>query len=211
MSFGGSVLAMIMSIKDNARLKTNVHEKWKTDKNYRYRKHKSLEFKKVSKEELAVIIAKNRKKAKRERLTQTILTISLFVSILYIGSKFFTNKGENIIEAIQRRKQEQIDAFNRKKELERRKEEEQLLFLLNDGYKWLNKRHYKNAQKQFYKAYEFKPNDFRVKLANATVYVYQCIETQKNCHIAERLLLELKDDFSNKTEVKELVKYYEVK
>ena len=171
MGFGGSVLAMIISLKNNARLKQNAHDRWKNDKNYRYKEHKELKFKEVSKEELAKVISKNRKKARQERLVEIILTVSVFILILFGISKLFTKKGENIIEAQQRRKQEQIDQYTQKKNREKQKEEEHLLFLLNDGYKWLNKKHYKNARTQFYNAYQFKPNDYRVKLANTTLYV----------------------------------------
>jgi hypothetical protein len=205
----GSILSMIISLKNNARLRKDSHERWKSDKNYRYKTNKPLEFKKVSKEELAEVIARNRKKAKQERRIQLVVTIVVFLLLLFGISKLFTQKGENIIEAQQRKKQERINEYKSETEKDKRIEEEHLMYLLNDGYMWLDKKHYKNARTQFYNAYMFKPNDFRVKLANSRLFVTLCVEMDNNCHVAERMVEELKEKYIHRVEVKDLIEFYE--
>ncbi|MFV0269031.1 MAG: hypothetical protein ACK5HT_18045 [Draconibacterium sp.] len=82
MSFGGSVLAMIQSLRANARPKHKAYQDWTKTENRRYSGNPQVSFKKVSAEKLAEIKAKNREETEREqRRSYWKITLSLLLII----------------------------------------------------------------------------------------------------------------------------------
>ncbi|MFV0592390.1 MAG: hypothetical protein ACK5M7_13470 [Draconibacterium sp.] len=67
MGFGGSVLAMIQSLRANARPKHKAYQDWTKTEKRRYSNNPQVFFKKVSAEQLAEIKAQNRLETERER------------------------------------------------------------------------------------------------------------------------------------------------
>jgi hypothetical protein len=73
-------------------------------------------------------------------------------------------------------------------------------------YCWarLEKGDYENAKYRFHRAYQLKSNDYMTFFALTTVYIYDCMENQIDCDIAEDLLNKLELSFASKSEVIEL-------
>ena len=187
MSFGGSVLAMIQSLRANARPKHRVYDALEKAEERRFGVNKKLWSKSVSPEELARIKAKFKKKITTEQHRSTIITIFsviiLIPLILFTGFEFFFNAGQKQEQARQTvLAEEKIDL-------------EQINYLLNSGYEWLNKKHYKNARFQFNRVLELQPENKTAKYGMAASYVYQCEIDSSGCDEAEKLLNAYIEDY----------------
>ena len=84
MSFGGSVLAMITSLKNNARKKKPAFKSWKEDKHIFHFRKRPLVYKQVSKVELNKIKQEIQLKAQKDRRKQRILLVVISVPILVL-------------------------------------------------------------------------------------------------------------------------------
>ncbi|MCE4563035.1 hypothetical protein INQ51_01810 [Maribellus sp. CM-23] len=180
MSFGGSVLAMIQSLRANARPKHKAYQDWTKTENRRYSSSPQVFFKKVSAEKLAEIKAKNREETEREqRRSYWKITLSLLVIVpvvtLFLFEFFF-----------------QPDRINRNparsKTVEATLSAEQIDYLLNSGYSWLNKNHYKNARFQFERVLEVQPRNKIAVYGMAASFVYECKKERQKCDEAQKRL-----------------------
>ncbi|PKQ61724.1 hypothetical protein BZG02_14975 [Labilibaculum filiforme] len=200
MSFGGSVQAMISSIKNNARPKNDRFRSHSKDCIKRPSAIRTLEYKKVTESELKQIKNKIRVKALKEnrklKLLVLLISIPILGTIYCIAQYKIDDFQENHrIAAI--KIQHEIDEIKQAKE-------NKILYFLEDGSSWLNKGHYKNAKTQFYNAYKIESDDYRINYANTKVYVLDCIENNVKCVTAERMVKGLKEKYGNKAEIVEL-------
>ncbi|WP_461633150.1 hypothetical protein [Labilibaculum euxinus] len=207
MSFGGSVQAMIISIRNNARPKKNIFRSRKKDHVNLHSEESSLEYKTVSETELKQIKKKIRANALKEnrklKIWVLIISIPILIGIYFIVQNRIDNfHEEKRIEAIE--KQKAIDEIELAKE-------NKILYLLMDGTKWLNTGQYKNAKTQFYRAYKIEQEDYRINYANAKAYVLDCIENNVRCITAERMLKGLKEKYGDKAEILDLEQLLEQK
>ncbi|WP_167619632.1 tetratricopeptide repeat protein [Maribellus sediminis] len=180
MSFGGSVLAMIQSLRANARPKHSVYDSWEKAENRRFGVNKKLWSKSVSPEELNRIKTKFRKKVEAEqRRSSLVVIISVVIIIpliIFVGFNFFFNASQRNSENYQENKEETVSVT------------EQINSLLNSGYEWLNKNHYKNARFQFNRVLEIQPENQSATYGLAATFVYECKIAKTNCDKAEELL-----------------------
>lgn len=187
MSFGGSVLAMIQSLRANARPKHKAYQNWNKTEELRFQAYKELWAKKVSPEELERIKAKFRKEIKKDQrrtFIVTILSIVVFVPlILFVGFDFF-------FEAAQKQEKARHAVISEKKI-----DLEEINYRLNSGYEWLSKKHYKNARYQFNLVLEQQPENQSAQYGMAATYVYQCAIDTSGCNEAEKLLNAYIDDY----------------
>lgn len=180
MGFGGSVLAMIQSLRMNARPKHRVYEEFeKADKRV-FHTHGELVDKKVAPEELERIKRLNKQKIEKEQKRNLIfLAISVVVLIPLIalaGFEFFFR--ESPINTLEQQTVTEDPVT------------EQINYLLNSGYEWLNKNHYKNARFQFNRVLEVQPNNQSANYGLAATYVYECKIDSTNCEKASKMLNE---------------------
>ena len=63
----------------------------------------------------------------------------------------------------------------------------------------------------FYKAYELNGSDFNVSFANAKVYVMDCIENNKGCTTAQKLVDGLNQKFKDNYQVINLTRMFNEK
>ncbi len=180
MSFGGSVLAMIQSLRANARPKHKAYQDWTKTENRRYSNNPQVFFKKVSAEKMAEIKAKNREETEREqRRSYWKVTLSLLLIVpvvtLVLFEFFF-----------------QPDRINRNpsspKTAEATLSAEQIDYLLTSGYSWLNKNHYKNARFQFERVLEVQPRNKIAVYGMAASFVYECNKDRQQCDEAQKRL-----------------------
>lgn len=200
MSFGGSVQGMIISLKNNARKKKNIFRARNKDHLNLHEKNSHLEYKIVPESELKQIKNQIRAKALKEnrRIKISVLLVSipiLFIFYLIIQNRIDTFQEKQKLVAIEN--QHKIDTIEQAKE-------NKILHFLEDGSRWLNKGHYKNAKTQFYNAYQLEPEDYRINYANAKAYVLDCIKNNVGCISAERMVKGLKEQYNNKPEIIEL-------
>ena len=207
MSFGGSVLNMILTLKNNANMlkKRNAFKEWRN--NVLKDRHKSLKFKKVSDEKLQLIKINIWEHARKERRKSILITISILIPIiilLFIFLKFFEKK---VVEADKNRltNKEKILLLKQK---ERSNLELSVIFYLNKGYKYMENKQYKDAKIAFYKAYELNGSDFSVTFANAKVYVMDCIENKKGCTTAQKLVDGLNQKYKDNYNVGHLTQLF---
>ncbi len=91
MSFGGSVSAMITSMKNNSALRKNHRKSWQdVGQSYHYnlREKEKSEKPKMSAEELAAFKTKLQHEA-RQRNLKIVVTISLLALLIFGGGYFF--------------------------------------------------------------------------------------------------------------------------
>ena len=180
MSFGGSVLATIKSLRANARPKHKAYQNWNKTEELRFQAYKELWTKKVSPEELERIKAKFRKEIEKEQrrsIIVTILSVVVFVPlILFVGFDFF-------FDAAQKQEKARHTVISEKKI-----DLEGINYRLNSGYEWLSKKHYKNARYQFNMVLEQQPENQSAQYGMAATYVYQCEIDKTGCDEAKKLL-----------------------
>ena len=116
-------------------------------KNYVFKLIKNYGQKKVSPEELERIKTKFRKEIEieqRRTIIVTILSVVIFVPlILFVGFNLFFNTAQK----------QETEVSEKTVDLE------QINYLLNSGYEWINKKHYKNARYQFKRVLELQPEN----------------------------------------------------
>ncbi len=207
MIFGGSIQAMIISIKNNARPKKNIFRSRKKDHVNLHSEESNLEYKIVSEAELKQIKKKIRANARKENRRLKICVFLISIPILIAIYFVIQNRIDNFHEE---KKIETIAEQKAITEIQQAKEKK-ISYLLNDGTKWLNKGHYKNAKTQYYKAYQIESEDYRINFANAKAYVLDCIENDTRCITAERLVKGLKEKFGDKPEILDLEQLLEQK
>ena len=84
MSFGGSVSAMISSLKNNSRAKRKSYFDNKNNKYSNENEKKSVAYKKATPEQIAEIKNKLMKENKKERLKNIIFVIFALISIIML-------------------------------------------------------------------------------------------------------------------------------
>ncbi|MDX8340625.1 hypothetical protein SLH46_15615 [Draconibacterium sp. IB214405] len=198
MGFGGSVLAMIQSLRANARPKHHAYQDWeKADKRIFKNKYK-LVSKQVSPEKLAQLKTKYRKEIEKDQkrtLILTILSIVIIIPLITFGifQFFFSNSQNNYRPYVS--------------EAEKQKTEitiEQINYLLDSGYDWLNKSHYKNARYQFNRVLEVIPTNKDALFGMTASYVYECQKEHTNCERATELLQNYISKFGSDTKTDHL-------
>lgn len=180
MSFGGTVLAMIQSLKANARPKHNAFQDWKKADGRIIHTDRRIILKSVSPEELEQVkekIRKNRIAEKNRNLIKIVLIIAFLVPFLGFVTYqvFFTSFHANINPY----RPTQENPVNTT---------EQITYLLNSGYEWLNKNHYRNARFQFKRVLEIQPNNKTASYGLVATYVYECKIDDSNCEEAKTML-----------------------
>lgn len=180
MSFGGTVQAMIQSLKANARPKRKAFKDWDKSEEQIFQENKELKFKTVSKEELKRIKTKNRieigKDQKRSFVRIILIVIVLVPTIVFVFFQFFFKTGQSNYQHYQPPLQEDSNTS------------QQIDYLLNSGYEWLNKNHYKNARYQFNRVLEIHPENKTANYGFTASFVYECNISNSNCQKATEML-----------------------
>lgn len=157
MSFAGSVLAMITSLKNNALPRRRAFKLLKENERLQSGYKKELKFKQVSKEDLEIIKQQIRERAYKQRKRNIIIVIPMIITgLIFITCLILDVKEQEQREHLQRLEQQKI----KEKELY-----DKYLYYMNDGYKWLKKERYHNAKFQFEKAAELRPDNYSTKFA----------------------------------------------
>jgi len=182
MGFGGSVLAMIQSLRANARPKHKAYQDWEKAENRRFHSDRKLVDKKVSQEKLLQIKTTNKKKIDREQKRNLIIKlltlIVLIPLIIFAVFQFFFHHGELNYHPYQSQVEQHEEVLDN----------EQINYLLNSGFEWLNKNHYKNARFQFNRVLEVQPDNKYANYGLTATYVYECRIDGTNCTKAHNLL-----------------------
>ncbi len=206
--WGGSVLAMIISLKNNARPKRRPFKEKRAKDRLIYKTHRALRFKKVSKEKLESINARYRDSIENEG-TRRLIIISLIIAFFGVigiigGIQYYnTMKKENARITAQNRINNRI-----REEAIAAAPEEKFDYLLSSAKKYLSKKHFSYAKHQFHEALLIKPNDFNANLGLVASYVYACLQYQEDCEEAEGYLIKALGKFGRKEQLVKLEEEY---
>jgi len=180
MSFGGTVLAMIQSLKLNARPKHKAFQDWKKADDRIIHTGRKVFLKSVSTEELAQVKEKIRTKSKAEQkrsFIKIVLIIVVLVPVLgFITYQVLFTSFHTTINPYKSTSENPVNTT------------EQVTYLLNSGYEWLNKNHYRNARFQFKRVLEIQPNNKTASYGLVATYVYECKLDNSNCEEAKTML-----------------------
>lgn len=200
MSFGGSVLGMIISLKNNSRSKIRVSKMLKENQRQIRGLKKDLHFKKVNDAELKIIKQEIKRKAKQQRRIKILISIPFLFVLIAISIMFWTDLKKEI-------QQDKIIQLEKDKK-EQRILYDKYLWELNEGYKWLAKEKYKAAKHYFLNARKLRPYDYTTQVAITTAYMYDCIKNKVQCDTVNTLLMNLDASYTDKKEVNDLMEYF---
>jgi hypothetical protein len=204
MSFGGSVLAMILSLKNNASPRHKVFDYVK-DKKRTFKRRAPLHYKKVSQKELNLIKAKIRKQSNREDNQQFLkLMLAMFViaGLLLVGTIYHNNTVDTKNTQIVRARQEHLlhqkadkIAYN----------SNNLKYFLDKGQKYLDNGDYRYAKILFATARSIDLDNYEANLGYVRTYVSDCNESINSCETTRRLLTTIIEKFGETEELIELI------
>ncbi len=187
MSFGGSVLAMITTLKNNARPRKKVFE-YKKDHNTSLQHHYELKYKTVSAEKLEAIKSKIRQQAdkeERQKMLKIMGFLLLFSAVAIIGSVTYLKNVESHNKQV---------VFNQKMNHEHQRVAQKALaaddfeYYLNYGYRCLEKADYYYAKISFAQARSLDTHNYEANLGLLKAYVKDCTQNQVKCEHAHKLL-----------------------
>ena len=161
-----------------------------------------IKSKKLSKNELLLIrnkIISNRRKENIKIgtiLSLIVIIVTWFIMYQYNIKQDFRNQQIEVNEQI--KYADDLNQFN---------------YLISDGDKWLEKRHWNNSIFRYKEAVEIFPKEYAGNYRLALAYTYKCKFENKDCDLGKKLtnkllrfspnkpeLLKLQSDFSNSTE-----------
>ncbi|MCF8380997.1 MAG: hypothetical protein K9H49_15590 [Bacteroidales bacterium] len=211
MSFGGTVLSMILSLKNNSNLLAKRKTYKELSKNYKYKPGDPLKYKELPEAELIVLKAKIKRDLTRQRRLFALKSLFLIVLILGTGGVILSYVNNNYIEKSKKNEKELRSILESRKYSLSDIDERGIEYYLNQGNYLLSNNQYVGAKYYFKKAYKYGPNDFFVLYANAKVYIYDCIYNDVECAEAIILLEYLEQHFGTNQDVKDLIKIYNEK
>jgi Tfp pilus assembly protein PilF len=178
--WGGSVLGMIISLKNNARPRKKPFEALKEEYKQTLHKHYGLQYKEVSRDELAKIKVKIQEKFRKEERVR-YLKISLFVLIIcgFIFFLFSYQMKRNSVINTQNKEVRKINAMTPAEQFEK---------YINDGYQLMKEENYNGAKYLFLSALNLDPDDYKANPGLTEVYIKNCISKETDCTDAENYL-----------------------
>jgi tetratricopeptide (TPR) repeat protein len=208
MSFGGSVLSMITSLKNNANILPKRRTFRDRKRDYAYKLSESLKFKELPENELLVIKAKIKKKIRRERIIRMIIRLSILSLFLILSGFLIVDKYQNYINRQDKKERELKIIAEKKNQKQALLIENTILFYLNKGNTFLAKEDYYNAKDMYARALEYDNEDYQLLLAYTKAYIYDCVYNDIECDKAVDLLNGLKRKYGITIEVIDLMELY---
>ena len=200
MSFGGSVLGMIISIRNNSMAKIRVSKLLKENQRLISGLKGDLHFKEISEEEIKEIKQEIKKRARLQRNIRILISIPLILVLVAISVLVWKGmKKEMHLEEILQVEQQKIDA---------QRKYDKYMSEMNIGYDFLAKEQYIAAKFNFDNASQLRPDDYRTRVAISTAFMYDCIKNKVKCDTVNTLLMDLDAKFNGKREVNDLLEYY---
>ena len=205
MSWGGSVQAMIASLKNNKsllrrkRVFTILKEEIESD-----RLRNPIRGKKIQFQDSKIIPLSNAEKNKiKETIRRRIKKerwISAGIAALFILCTFIVFYGLYSLGELSRG----IKADNTYVSPDNTKfeEEKKFQFYINDGFQWLKKGEFHNAIFQFKLAVKSKPDNINAQLGLTQSFLGNCIITREDCNKAEEQFDLFIDKYSENDSVK---------
>jgi hypothetical protein len=190
MSWGGSVAAMIQSLKNNKALLGKRYTYFDAKKDYLRATHgMKITYQKATKEELRFVREKIKKQKRLDRI-RVIIVLSIICPLLIYGTyKITTSFDEEIKEQKIIRKKKDIEKYQ---------------FHINDGDYMISKGKWNNAIFQYTRASEIFPNEYDVQYRLTLAYTYKCQYTNEECTKSDSLVNRLLTYYPNDEKVKGL-------
>jgi len=211
MSWGGSVLHMIITLRNNTAL---LRKKSFFKKEYTYFKNKQqylkaadgqLNFKTATKEQLAEIRKKvtNQRKAETTRTVIILLIVGAIALTVFVKMTISIRQEDKIIEEKARQ------ALLLQQEIELKAKAKQFTSFIDKGDDWLGLNKWHDAIHFYNLASELFPDSFEAKHRLAIAYTYICQKEKEDCTDAKNLIDKLIETQPDNTELYQLrASYY---
>ena len=152
----------------------------------------------VSPEELTRIKTKYQKEIEKDQkrtLALTIFSLVIIIPLITFGifQFFFSISQKNYHPYVSEEEKQRTEITTG-----------QINYLLDSGYEWLNKSHYKNARFQFNRVLKINPQNKYALFGMAASYVYECQKEHTNCEKAKELLQDYISKFGSDTKTDHL-------
>lgn len=198
MGYGGSVLHMITTLRNNKSLsrRPKAFSKLREQINQQTDKKRFVLDKKASPEELAKIrkeiIQQIRIEQKRKKkVLLSTISLSTILLLVFIKLAFFSSFNFSMTYKPKER--------TTTKKLSTEEKAAKLIFSIEDGQKWLNENHFNNAIYQFKLAKEIDPNSYEAQVGLTESYLKKCKLLNEDCEEAKLELDNLTRNFPNRT------------
>jgi tetratricopeptide (TPR) repeat protein len=205
MSFGGSVLSMITSLKNNARILPKRRTFKERRKDYRYVLSESLKFKELGENELLDLKAKIKKKIRKEQRISTIIRLIVLFLLLIMAGFLISDQFRNYLNRHEEKKRELQIISEKKNQKQALLIENTILFYLNKGNAFLAKEDYYNAKDMYARALEYDTDDYQLLLGYTKAYIYDCVYNDIECDKAIDLLNGVKRKYGITLEIIDLM------
>lgn len=192
MSWGGSVQAMITSLRNNKNLlpkRKSLYDKDKL-KNVNYTISEGLNCDiEATEEQLLEIRTRIQKRNKLKKIINSVIISVAVLIALYLS---YLNS------------QKQVIIQTPKVETETKTTEQVYLNYIKYGDTWLEDKKWKAAIHNFQKAVELAPNDYHSQYRLALAFAYHCANENSNCNEGNQLLNELISNFGSNSDIEYL-------
>lgn len=190
MSWGGSVAAMIQSLKANKALLGKRYTYFDAKKDYlRATKGMKITYQKATKEELRQVKEKIRKQKKTERRRVTIV-LCLMAPLIIFG----TIKATGLF----------TKDVTKEKVVIKKEDVKKYQYHIKEGDYRISKAEWNNAIFQYSRASEIFPKEYDVQYRLALAYTYKCQHTNEECAKGDSLVHTLLARYPDVEEVKGL-------
>ncbi|MBJ2175609.1 hypothetical protein JBL43_15260 [Aureibaculum sp. A20] len=195
----GSMQSMITILRNNKNLlrKKSFFKRDRTFLSTRKEYYKAskgkINLKKASKQELKIIRERVIKQRKFENIKIWFVTISLLLPIL-----FFILYSTNVFE------NQKLDNIEDQKDIYLKEHINTYSYYLDEGDKWIEKRHWNNAIYRYQQAVKLFPNEYEANYRLALAYSYNCKFDKKNCEAGKRLTTRLLKNYSEDKNLQKL-------
>lgn len=200
---GGSILGMIVSYRDNMRLRKksvyNRKEPFDPNKPTRYDSvYKRIEIKELSEEQRRQIKEKTISSNRKSGIRRAVAFVSIALILIIASLLFLSDIGSDISE----------NSTNRTEELKRSEQKRFRAHLIN-GDGWCERHQWEKAIEQYDDAIRIYPDNYEVKRRLAYAYLNNCKGNKLDCYNALRIINELIDSHPGTKELYELrIEYF---
>lgn len=178
MSFGGSVMAMITSLKNNARPKRRYEDRFDTRKVHSKTLFKEKQISQQELEKIKAIIRSKLIHQSKTKLIASLIITFLVASVFLVGLFILSGKTKIIIKT--------ANEDLKQKELIKEEERNQRLANLTDrGELLLSEGDYEGAKNVFNKAYIIDNKNESTLLGTVKTYLLDCLQNDKECGLCD--------------------------
>ncbi|MDY7395054.1 hypothetical protein UMM65_07360 [Aureibaculum sp. 2210JD6-5] len=195
----GSMQSMITILRNNRNLlrKKSIFKRERTFISTRKEYYKAakgkIDIKNASKQDLKILRERIIKQRKRENIRAWVVTFSILLPIIVF-----------ILYSSNETRKDKTKSIENQKEMYLNEHFNEYSYFLEEGDKWIEKRHWNNAIYRYQQAVKLFPNEFEANYRLALAYSYNCKFEKKDCETGKKLTHRLLKNYSEDKGLQEL-------